>query len=85
MGGQVVITLNKQERDCLRSYLFIQAREKEGGKRENTLRAVMVSKTHFTDCFVRLCYDTVFTADKEPTTKFRELSHFRCSFGPMTV
>lgn len=87
MGGQVVITLNKQERDCLRSYLFIQAREEEGGggKRENTLRAVMVSKTHFTDCFVRLCYDTVFTADEEQTTKFCELSHFCCSFGTMTV
>lgn len=45
----------------------------------------MVSKTHFTDCFVRLCFDAVFTADKEPTTKFCELSHFSSSFGSGAV
>lgn len=42
MGGQVVITLNKQGQDCLRSYLFIQAHE----IRKHTERNG--SKTHFT-------------------------------------
>lgn len=58
MGGQVVITLNKQGRDCLRSYLFIQARE----IRKQTGTAVL-SETHFTDHFVHR-FDTVFTSDR---------------------
>lgn len=61
MGGQVVITLNKQGRDCLRSYLFIQARE----IRKQT-ESIMVSK-HILQAILFIVLDTVFILDKEAT------------------
>lgn len=64
MGGQVVITLNKQDRDCLRSYLFIQARE----IRKQT-ESVMVSK-HILQAILFFVLDTVFISDKESAPKF---------------
>lgn len=63
MGGQVVITLNKQDRDCLRSYLFIQPRE----IRKQT-ESVMVSK-HILQAILFFVLDTVFISDKESTPK----------------
>lgn len=64
MGGQVVITLNKQGRDCLRSYLFIQARE----IRKQT-ESIMISK-HILQPILFIVFDTVFILDKESTKKF---------------
>lgn len=60
MGGQVVITLNKQGQDCLRSYLFIRAREirKQTG-------SIMVLK-HILQAILFIVFDTIFTLYMEP-------------------
>lgn len=78
MGGQVVITLNKQGRDCLRSYLFIQAREIR-----KQAESIMVSK-HILHTILFIVFDTVFISDKESTQKTFDLKDilvvfwFRC-------
>ena len=64
MGGQVVITLNKQGRDCLRSYLFIQAR-----KIRKQTESIMVSK-HILQAILFIVLDTVLILDKESAPKF---------------
>ena len=64
MGGQVVITLNKQGRDCLRSYLFIQARE----IRKQT-ESIMISKHILQAILFIFVFDTVIVLDKESTQK----------------
>lgn len=61
MGGQVVITLNKQGRDCLRSYLFIWA-----GEIRKQAESIMVSK-HILQPILFIASDTVFILDKEST------------------
>lgn len=64
MGGQVVITLNKQGRDCLRSYLFIQARE----IRKQT-ESIMISKHILQAILFIFVFDTVIVLDKALTKK----------------
>lgn len=63
MGGQVVITLNKQGQDCLRSYLFIQARE----IRKQT-ESIMVLK-HILQAILFIVFDTIFMIYKGSSTK----------------